>query len=455
MATLASMTESPARQRVLPMHLNAADHLWLAQDLPGYPSTFVIQLDFSGQIDRRVWESALGDALDRHPLLRAYILPGKQDLPCWQAAPEQLPPVDWSAEGTPIRCPNGEAIDLSRETGLRIWVRVGVDRSRVLLQFHHAACDGTGAYRFIGDVLASYATHTDVVAQTSTLAPTRPQLLRSRTERLIGLQPVGWRAGLALGYRILFRRPVPLAAPSAAREGRAIDDFPGFLSFSLDRTIAQQLRSAADTRGATLNDLLLRDLFLTMREWNRQHGSGGHQRLAVMMPTDMRRSEDCEMPAANLTSYTFLARETRSFGTPDELLSTIQAETLRIKSLRLGTKFMSAVNWMSRKPKLLPFLASRNVCLATAVLSNAADPSRRFTAKFRRDEGRIVAGNLILEAITGVPPLRAKTRATFSISQYNRRLTVSLRGDPKCFTLEDTAALLQTYMQRLRDSASA
>jgi hypothetical protein len=173
-----------------------------------------------------------------------------------------------------------------------------------------------------------------------------------------------------------------------------------------------------------------------------------------MMPTDMRDSQDCEMPAANLTSYNFLSRDSRSFDKSDDLLASIQAETSRIKSDRLGTKFMSAVNWMSRKSKLLPFVASRNVCLATAVLSNAADPSRRFTAKFRREAGRIVAGDLVLESITGVPPLRPKTRATFSISQYQRRLTVSLRCDPSCFTLEDAAALLNLYMERIRKSAA-
>ncbi|HEX4413203.1 MAG TPA: hypothetical protein VH107_06210 [Lacipirellulaceae bacterium] len=454
MTTLGTTTKSPPRDRVLPMHLNAAEHLWLAQDLPGYPSTFVIQLEFNGQIDRPVWEDSLGEALDRHPLLRAYIRPGKQDRPCWQAAPEQLPPIDWSAEGAPIICPRGEAIDLAHETALRMWVRIGVDRVRILLQFHHAACDGTGAYRFIGDLLATYADRIEENSFRPTLAPVRLPLLRSRTERLLGSRPVGWRAGLALGYRVVFRHPVPLAAPSEGRSDSSADDFPGFLSQLLDRAAATELRSAADARGATLNDLLLRDLFLTMREWNERHGSKSRQRFAIMMPTDMRDSQDCEMPAANLTSYNFLSRDSRSFDKPDDLLASIQAETSRIKSDRLGTKFMSAVNWMSRKSKLLPFVASRNVCLATAVLSNAADPSRRFTAKFRREAGRIVAGDLVLESITGVPPLRPKTRATFSISQYQRRLTVSLRCDPSCFTLEDAAALLNLYMERIRKSAA-
>ena len=205
-----------------------------------------------------------------------------------------------------------------------------------------------------------------------------------------------------------------------------------------------------------LNDLLLRDMFLTLDDWNRvQMPHRRPARLRIMMPTDMRVSEDCEMPAANLTSYTFLTRDTCDLEPAATLLSSIQSETQSIKSRRSGTKFMNMVAWASRRRKLLPYLAARNVCLATVVLSNAADPSRRFTAKFRREGGRIVCGNLVLESISGVPPLRAKTRATFSISQYDRRVTVSVRCDPHCFRPENTATLLDVYMRRLRQSVES
>jgi hypothetical protein len=87
------------------------------------------------------------------------------------------------------------------------------------------------------------------------------------------------------------------------------------------------------------------------------------------------------------------------------------------------------------------------------VLSNTADPSRRFTGRFPRQAGRICCGNLVLEDITGIPPLRPKTRASFAISQYDRRLTLCLRCDPRHFRLSDTAELLQMYSQQLRQSA--
>lgn len=453
MNTLETLTETAVRSRVLPLHLNVAEQLWMAQDLPGYPSTFVVQLELSGHLDRPAWEAAIGEALDRHPLLRAYIRPAKRGLPCWVTAPARLPPIDWSVEGAPTTCPAGEAIDLAHETGLRIWVRLGVDRARVLFQFHHASCDGTGAYRFIGDLLACYGAHTASEDRAPVLSPIELQMLRNRAERILDPQPIGLRAGCALGWKMFTRLPSPLAAPRAAEQGHTTNEFPGFLSRSVDRQTMESLRTAAAECGATLNDLLIRDLFRAMHTWNEQQGATNFNRLRIMMPTDMRVSEDCEMPAANLTSYTFLSRDARTWGSPGEFLSAVQAETALIKQHRLGTKFMSCVSWLARRANLLPFLAARNICLASAVLSNAGDPSRRFTAKFSRRAGRIVAGNLMLDAITGVPPLRAKTRATFSISQYGRNLTVSLRCDPSCFAMADTDTLLNIYVDQLLVSA--
>ena len=255
------------------------------------------------------------------------------------------------------------------------------------------------------------------------------------------------------------RQPAALIPPVRIAGSHAAD-FPGFLSFSFARDEHQKLRDAANSRGVTPNDLLLRDLFLTLEDWNRLQGSTMLRRLLkrpwlrVMMPTDLRSGDDYEMPAANLTGYTFLARTIRDCSLPSELLQSIRNETAMIKHRRSGTAFMDLVFVASQTPGLLRFFLSRNRCLATAVHSNAADPSRRFTAQLPRKLGQVVCGDLVLEEITGVPPLRAKTRATFSISQYNRRLAISLRCDPNLFRLKDTASLLGLYVERLRKSAT-
>jgi hypothetical protein len=327
----------------------------------------------------------------------------------------------------------------------------------VLLQFHHACCDGTGAYRFIGDLLAGYGIRTTTLRQCPVLGLVQAKLLRTRKQRTRDVAALRGRGLFWLAIRecwkIVARQPAPLAPPVTAHRSRA-DDFPGFLTVSFDRAEHQRLRDAAGRFGVTLNDLLLRDLFLTLEHWNRRQRSFWQRRwLRIMMPTDLRSGEDYEMPAANLTAYTFLARTFRDCALPAKLLQTIRNETALIKHRRAGSAFMDMIFAASQVRWLLPFFLSRNRCLATVVLSNAADPSRRFTAHFPRESGQIVCGNLLLNEITGVGPLRPKTRATFSISLYNRRLTVSLRCDPQLFRLEDTATLLELYVGQLRESA--
>ena len=455
-ATLAAIA---AHKRVFPLRLSPIELFMIADDQVGYPMSFFIQLQFYGQIERGAFEGALDEALNRHPLLRAWIETGRGGFPFWVSAKGQLPDGDWGSEETIITCRHSEAIDLGREIGLRVWVRQGLQRAKVLLQFHHACCDGTGAYRFIGDLLAGYGIRTTTSGQRPSFGAVEPKLLRTRKHRPLDAAATPGRRGLKWlaireCWKILARQPVPLAPPVTAHWRRAAD-FPGFLSFSFARAEHQRLRDAANSWGVTLNDLLLRDLFLTLAHWNRRQRSVWQRPwLRIMMPTDLRSGEDYEMPAADMTGYTFLARTVRNCALPSELLQSIRNETALIKHRRSGAAFMDMIFLASQVRWLLPFFLSRNRCLATAVHSNAADPSRRFTARFPRESGQIVCGNLSLEEITGVPPLRAKTRATFSISQYNRRLAISLRCDPQLFRLEDTATLLDLYVERLRKSAA-
>ena len=432
----------------------------LADDQPGYPMTFVIRLQVAGQIDRPAFEEALAEALLRHPLLRALVSTAKRGMPCW-TLPEAPPvAIDWRSDTEPATCPADQPIDLAGETGLRIWVRQGPDRATITLQFHHACTDGTGAYRFLGDLLAGYGMRMGPGDYPPTYGDVDASLLRTRKDRAMSLSAyTTWtrRTPLALRelWKILRRQPSPLAPPGTAiAHGSQAGDFPGFVSYSFDRTRHERLRSVAGAQGVTLNDLLLRDLFVTLARWQDEHLSWFRpRRLRIMMPTELRGTEDYAMPAANMVAYTFLACSAGEVRQPEKLLRTIRDRTALIKHERSGTRFMDMIFGASKFRGLLPFILRRKLCMASAILSNVADPSRRFTARLPRQAGQIVAGNLVVEEITGVPPLRPGTRATFSISQYDRRLTISLRCDPHLFRMEDAASLLGLFVEQLDRSA--
>ena len=127
----------------------------------------------------------------------------------------------------PIGHPDGEFIDLTKQPGLRVWVRTSSAQeppeARLLIQLHHACCDGVSTLQFIGDLLAYYA-----AAQQGTdpqeLLPELPlERLRDRAEVdtggagdatfLTGLRDL-WVTSRVWG-RVLLRRCAALGAARA------------------------------------------------------------------------------------------------------------------------------------------------------------------------------------------------------------------------------------------------
>ena len=79
-------------------------------------------------------------------------------------APDRVPEIDWAAAEVPLRFDAGGYMDISLRTGVKIWVREADHATRVTMQIHHAACDGTGAYRFVGDLIGCYMKRLDCCA---------------------------------------------------------------------------------------------------------------------------------------------------------------------------------------------------------------------------------------------------------------------------------------------------
>ncbi len=64
-------------------------------------------------------------------------------------------------------------------------------------------------------------------------------------------------------------------------------------------------------------------------------------------------------------------------------------------------------------------------------------------------DAKLVSGNVTLERIAGVPPVRPLTRASMVLLEYAAKLTIALRTDPRHFRPEDTRALLDAYVAKL------
>jgi hypothetical protein len=171
-------------------------------------------------------------------------------------------------------------------------------------------------------------------------------------------------------------------------------------------------------------------------------------------PLSLSGGQDFEIPACNMTAYTFINRLAAEIADEEKLLSLIRDDTLQIKNGSRQKTFMNGLTSAMATPFVLQYLVRRNVCLATSVLSNAGDPSRRFTCRVPKTLGKVSCKEFTLEGISGVPPLRRMTRCTLSSSIYGRKLTFSMRCDPHSFSQADSAQLLQLYCSTLLAGAA-
>lgn len=450
---------------LFPLPLTPFEQYMLADDRADYPMVFPLLWPYQGTVQRDAFKAAVTDALVRHPLLCAVV--HRQGLGGWSWLPAEVshPPIRWDRPGSPNGPAQVQGFDLKRECGLCIEVREGNGQGHLLFQFHHACCDGIGALRFFGDVMAAYARRVLPADRNPHLTPNDPKALLRRGAPRWGETPeptgwlAAWRTQLGETWRWFVRQPSPLAIRSPSTRGTSTPaPGPGIHFHTFDRLFSRRLRAEAQRSGATLNDWLLCSLFLTLDAWNREYGYGKTGKwLRINMPTSLRLRADANMPAANVLGYAFLTRHAKQCRDRTSLLSGIQEETKAIRKWNLGQLFLQGLANTRRFPGALRLFTRGRRCVTTAVLTNLGDLTRRLGTRLPCKDGRVTIGDLVLERLIATPPLRPKTRAVFAIMSYARELTVCVRCDPHSFSDQDAQQLLTRYThvlnQWIADSA--
>lgn len=432
----------------------------LVDDSPLYPMSFHVRARLQNRIEPNLLAEALSASLLRHPLLSCRV-EYRRGQPCWIQAPHNATPLWLIGATDPLWQPGGEYINLQKETGLRVWIRFHGDDTELILQFHHACCDGIGAIQFFGDVAVAYALRTCPETVRTRGPIVEPERLLSRHQSM-HRRPVIKSTGMLSGMRSALRecikhvrqKPVPLAVVDRKHVAGDKSE-PRIETCHLDRRTTQGLRDAARKVGFEVNDILLRDLLLTLDEWNKQHqpDERGHN-LRILMPTCLRAKGDKWLPAANLIGYAFITRQSRDLADPDALLKSIARDTLAIKRYRLGWLWLDTLVMLQRI-RILQMMTRRlkKRCQATAVHSNLGNAFGHFESRFTKSGEFAQIGNLLLTQIAWVPPIRNLTHVAIGTHSERGKLSVNLRCDPHKYSTEHAQILLQRYVDRLTRTA--
>ncbi len=444
----------------------------LADESSGFPMVFYLKVRLAGVVDRAVMRMAVDDALARHPLLCCTVNRTWRG-GHWVWAGDQVTEPDWDRDQWMSQEPWRQPMDLGATIGLRVWGEQHADHAIITMQFHHACCDGIGAAQFLEDVAIAYARQYALsMGQDADLPEMRAvdlELLKTRSDsvgRRVADLPgsILRRIYIILKYtiRYLIQEKRPFLAKSAVRQSERQTGL-GLHSIKLTREETRRLRDVAKQHCASLNDLLVRELMLLSHRWNERVATRKRRlfrfripTICVLVPTSLRGPRDLELPACNVVSYVFMARPVTLMKRPEELLQTIRDEMQLVHQHQAGWLFIQAIQSLQRVPGMFRFIMrrTRHTCMSTTVLSHMGNLLNGISSRLPREGKSIKMGNLLVEDVCGIPPIRQGTAVAFSTVMIQGALSVSIRCCPDRFSAADSQDLLSELVAQLRQTAA-
>ncbi|MBC8870423.1 MAG: hypothetical protein H8E44_13455 [Planctomycetes bacterium] len=448
-----------ASTTVLPLPLTCFEEWMFWDDRPGHPMTGIFRMRFSGHLQRPAFETAVARTVARHPLLRATVCCPRRGRPYWVDHTDWLPTVQWSANQNDFGFPHAGHIDITQGPGTRFWVVDGDDGNDVILQIHHACTDALGASRVMEDLLVAYAQETGTSDHSPPLRELdearltdrgKPGLTLWRCARMIHHQAVG-----LLGVRkFLLRRPIPLVSTQVALDESVNPSlFPSPYVVELDRDETSRLLACAKSLRVTVNDLLVRDAFLAIGGWRKEHGLGpSRDWLRLMIPISLLRNGDGAMPMANSLSAIFLDRRGCDFEDADRLLQSIVRQIQCTKRHQLQYTYILSLAVSRCGPGGLRRQTRADKCRSSCCFSNLGVVLD--DVPLPRRDGRLVAGDVVLDSIDFVIPIRPHMHAAFCVYTYAGRLRMLMHFDPRVLSRDISRRLVDGLAKQLRSTIS-
>lgn len=252
------------------------------------PLNIQLGVGAGGRIDIDRLREAVVEACEAHPLARAK----QREAEGWErgydwevsAAPPDPPVREVSVEDTEEFAEvqtefYSEPFDLTEEPPFRLLVARDAEESgcdRLLTSVSHVPADGVGTLRLVRTVSQAYngdEIETDVNLEESRDVPddARPSSVTKRLERL--------------GNAASHLTNTVDAPESIAKDGASGRDGWGFVERRLGELGDRVVRNRPN--GASVNDVLLAALHLTIDDWNREHGEST-EKISLMMPINLR-----------------------------------------------------------------------------------------------------------------------------------------------------------------------
>lgn len=353
---------------------NVVDQVVHLLDRDTDPWSVQLEVRVPGRLDEARLRTAVGEALQRHPMARARKGRswGHRNRDFWEISRDlDLDPVH------EVECPDGVSLSavrvrlqrmsvpLAKSPPFRLLLARTPDGDVVMVNVNHAATDGVGALRLLRSVGRAYAEKPDPLPEFDFLAE------RTFAGRVGGSGLSGWlRRQLVLAKRLR-----DLVVPPARLATERGTEQPGY-GFHHRRLEPHEARDLVDLDHAgDVHNVLLTALHLAVGEWNGVHGTPC-RRISVLVPTNLRPPGWRDQIVGNFSLPTRVSTSRRQRLTPASALSAVAAQTMRAERSGVGTALLEVLSrsWLlplgTNKPLVNALHALGDRLLDTAILAD-------------------------------------------------------------------------------------
>ena len=273
------------------------------------PDTWSVQVEVrvSGRIDEDQLRASIRYATEKHPIARARVRPfGEGAVRYFWDIPDQIDHLPLTVYQASRDSEVAEArsrlqsiqVPLSVSPGFIVYLVHHPKGDWLMINVNHTMGDGLSTFRIIQSIVRHYAGDADPV-------PDLDPLSVRDLKKLAGSKSIAQRIErikLLLDHLDKARQP-PTRVKGKGVSVKNPDELPGYgfelMAFSPRETKQFMTRRV---KPATVNDMLLAGLALTIREWNTRNG-GKTGRTAIMMPVNLRPEAWWFEVVTNFSSY--------------------------------------------------------------------------------------------------------------------------------------------------------
>ena len=421
------------------------ERFFLRHDRAKHPMVFRVLLQFEGPVHRELLSTAFQWAIKRQPLLTSTVV-GEGRHRSWQRS-ATLPQLHWQPAGASpgqiLQSPI-EPISLSGHPGIRgrVWTihtEAGIGLM-VLLDLHHACCDGQGARQFLFEWFAAYERLARGEPLTS--PPWNTVRLNERGNYRTMTPPIGTWEGLRNLYSTVRGRTARLPERFPETPGKEL-----ICERVLSTAETSQLRRFTEKRRLRINDVGLSAAFAafanTFPECARRNW------ITLLHPVDLRWPSDLRTPACNRVGVAFLRRRESACRDPQQLLRGLQEEMNYIKQRYVGAEFLRGLAAVERAPRIQDWIERRGWFGPTLQYTCLGNTTRLLPRELVQEDRSIHVAGLRLCHISGFMQRGPRLPISLTACETNHRLSLTARICLRTLDTETSLRFFDCFVEKL------